>query len=352
MVKERIPALDLGPDVQICAGETAKIDGLDNFSWLWSDGSKQQVLETNDFGKFWVTVSDNIGCQASDTIVVGQLTYVFDEDIGIKLKYVSVDTVNEKNINLAWSVSEEERLERNSVFVFKKPMEGGNWKLLKKIPANVDTFQDTENNITDETVFEYYVSLADYCNNEHVFSKTHNTIRLSGDGDDVSDALNFNWNYYHDWDQGAEQYELWRKLEAEQQYSFFTSMKGDAKNFSDVIAADAFHHQYVVRAKESGGSGESWSNAIQFDFEHLVFVPNVFTPNDDSYNQYFEITNIGLYKDSRLLIVDRWGKTVFEANGYQNDWNGGDVTSGIYYYMLNLNRNDLQPLKGTLSVIK
>ena len=160
------------------------------------------------------------------------------------------------------------------------------------------------------------------------------------------------WNYYQGWEQGVKQYELWKKLDEEQRYSFVASLNGDAKNFSAAIAGEAFHHKYVIVARETGGDGESWSNNIEFDFEHLVFVPNVFTPNDDAYNQYFKITNITLYKNSRLLIVDRWGKTVFESNGYQNDWNGGEVSSGIYYYILNLNRNDLDPLKGSLSIIK
>ena len=103
---------------------------------------------------------------------------------------------------------------------------------------------------------------------------------------------------------------------------------------------------------ESAGDSESWSNSIELEFEHPVFVPNVFTPNDDSYNQYFEITNIGLYKNSRLIVFDRWGMTIFEANGYQNAWDGNAVSSGIYYYILYLNRNDLKPLKGPLSIIK
>ena len=129
-------------------------------------------------------------------------------------------------------------------------------------------------------------------------------------------------------------------------------MNADAKSFSATVATDAFHHRYIIRAIELSGDSESWSNNIDLEFEHPVFVPNVFTPNEDSYNQYFEITNIGLYRNSRLIIFDRWGMTVFEADGYQNDWDGNAVSSGVYYYILSLNRNDLKPLKGPLSIIK
>lgn len=62
--------LDLGSDVWICEGDTAEIDGKENFSWQWSDGSTQQFLKTTTAGKYWVSVSDYTGCEASDTVVV------------------------------------------------------------------------------------------------------------------------------------------------------------------------------------------------------------------------------------------------------------------------------------------
>ena len=351
-INERAGKVDLGPDVSICIDEAVKIDGEENFSWLWSDGSTRQFLETKELGRYWVSVSDNIGCQASDTIVVARATYSFDVDIGIELKFVSVDTASEQYIHLAWSVPEKERKEANSVFIYKRPLAGPMWELIARLPANVDTFLDVAENTTDDVVYEYFVSLADPCGQEQRYSNYHNTIRLAGIGDEPANNINLNWNYYHDWNNGVKRYEVWRKLEDEKKYSFYRELNADAKSFLAAIATDAFHHQYLIRAKESSGDSESWSNSIDLEFEHPVFVPNVFTPNDDSYNQYFEITNIALYKDSRLIVIDRWGITIFEANGYQNDWDANAVSSGVYYYILSLNRNDLKPLKGPLSIIK
>ena len=351
-VNVRAGKVDLGPDVSICIDEVAKIDGKENFKWLWSDGSTKQFLETKELGTYWVSVSDNIGCQASDTIVVGRETYSFDIDVGIELKFVSVDTANEQSINLAWSVSEKERKEINRVFIYKRPLAGPKWELIARLPANVNTFQDVSENTTDDIVYEYFVSLADPCGQEQRYSDYHNTIRLAGFGDEPANTISLNWNYYRDWKNGVKRYEVWRKLEDDKTYSFFRELNADAENLSAAVATDAFHHQYIIRAMESGGDSESWSNSIELEFEHPVFVPNVFTPNDDSYNQYFEITNIGLYKNSKLIVFDRWGMTIFEANGYQNAWDGNAVSSGIYYYLLYLNRNDLKPLKGPLSIIK
>lgn len=351
-INERTANVELGPDVSICINETTHIDGQENFSWVWSDGSTKQFLETKELGIFWVSVFDEVGCQASDTIVVDRLTYNFDNEIGIELKYVSVDTAMEQRINLAWSVSEKERIDANSVFIYKRPLAGPKWEMIARLPANVNIYQDSSENATNDTVYEYFVSLADPCGLEQRYSNYHNTIRLVGVGDETANTINLNWNYYHDWPKGVKRYEVWRKLEDDSTYSFFKEMNADAKSLSATVATDAFHHRYIIRAIEFSGASESWSNNIDLEFEHPVFVPNVFTPNFDTYNQYFEIRNIGLYKNSRLIVVDRWGKTMFEADGYQNDWDANAVSSGIYYYILSLNRNDLKPLKGPLSIIK
>lgn len=349
-VKEIVGKVDLGPDVNICEGELTNVDGKENFSWLWSDGSRNQFLETPYIGKYWVSVFDETGCQASDTILVGRLVHEFDPDIMIKMNSVSVDTADERTIHLKWSVSEKERTETNSVFIYKR-LASDPWELFEKVTANETTYTVVDNN-TDETVFEFYVGLANKCGQEQRTSKIHNTILLTGEGDEVANTIRLDWNNYHNWDDGVRQYELWRKKEDESQYSFLIELYPDADNFLASIATEAFHHNYVIRAIESSGENESWSNNMQFDFDHPVYVPNVFTPNGDSFNQFFEIRNIQLYRNSRLIIFDRWGMTVFESDGYVNDWDSDDLVSGVYFYILTLNRGGAKPVKGWLSIVR
>jgi gliding motility-associated-like protein len=70
------------------------------------------------------------------------------------------------------------------------------------------------------------------------------------------------------------------------------------------------------------------------------FIPNVFTPNNDGKNDVFEI--VGLTPKSRLIIVNRWGKVVFESNDYKNEWSGDSQASGPYYYLLIYSKNGLK----------
>jgi gliding motility-associated-like protein len=159
------------------------------------------------------------------------------------------------------------------------------------------------------------------------------------------------WNEYKEWKPGVEKYEVWRKLDGDSNYRFVAAVSPTDVKFKSQIAADGFIHQYIIRALEKEGNSQSWSNAVVLEFTHPITVPNVFTPNGDQYNQYFYIPKIELYTESELSVVDRWGKAVFKSNGYKNDWDGGDLSSGVYYYVLDLKKRNTI-IKGIVNIIK
>ena len=65
-------------------------------------------------------------------------------------------------------------------------------------------------------------------------------------------------------------------------------------------------------------------------------VPNVFTPNGDGINDYFEIKKLENYVSNELVIYNRWGKKVYERFNYQNDWDGNGLEDGTYYFVIKL----------------
>jgi gliding motility-associated-like protein len=79
-------------------------------------------------------------------------------------------------------------------------------------------------------------------------------------------------------------------------------------------------------------------------------IPNVFTPNGDADNEVFEITNIEYYENPQLVIFNRWGKKVYESSNYRNEWDGGKVSDGTYYYILTL--IDGTSYNGTVTVLR
>jgi hypothetical protein len=78
-------------------------------------------------------------------------------------------------------------------------------------------------------------------------------------------------------------------------------------------------------------------------------IPNVFTPNADPFNQYFEV-------DQRLVggwltVYDKWGMEVYRSVSYQNDWDGADLPTGVYFYSLS-GGQCINEKKGALTILR
>ena len=61
---------------------------------------------------------------------------------------------------------------------------------------------------------------------------------------------------------------------------------------------------------------------------------NVFTPNNDGINDFFVISNLELYPDNELVILNRWGNEVYSKKSYDNLWDGSNLSEGTYFYVL------------------
>jgi gliding motility-associated-like protein len=77
-------------------------------------------------------------------------------------------------------------------------------------------------------------------------------------------------------------------------------------------------------------------------------IPDIFTPNKDGYNDEFVMLN--LFDNTQLTIYNRWGTVIYQSNNYQNNWDGGTCTDGVYYYILNT--ADGKQYKGTLTILR
>jgi gliding motility-associated-like protein len=87
------------------------------------------------------------------------------------------------------------------------------------------------------------------------------------------------------------------------------------------------------------------------------FIPEGFSPNKDGINDLFVIRGIQAFPANDFTIYNRWGDKVFEANGYDNTWDGTSsfgflvgsdlLPVGTYFYILHLNDGS-EPFKGTI----
>ncbi len=99
----------------------------------------------------------------------------------------------------------------------------------------------------------------------------------------------------------------------------------------------AVNGMYTITLTVCGSNG--CCDTIQYPYSIVSDIdqPNVITPNNpgaNGLNQYLYFKNLEYFPGSKLLVYNRWGNKVFESNDYDNKWNGGKETDGVYYYIL------------------
>lgn len=108
---------------------------------------------------------------------------------------------------------------------------------------------------------------------------------------------------------------------------------------------------YVIVSDACGSYAGSEDELIYLECD--LEIPNIFTPNGDGFNDFFEIINMDHYPNAVLEIYNRWGNLVFKKeNGYKNDWDGGEFSDGVYFYILIPNgyTNEINPIHGQVHI--
>ena len=76
-----------------------------------------------------------------------------------------------------------------------------------------------------------------------------------------------------------------------------------------------------------------------------VFVPNIFSPNDDGQNDFLTIQTLGI-KDFSMQVYDRWGNMMYASSDVMQSWdgrfNGRSVDPGVYIMVLQYTDQDTE----------
>ncbi len=88
---------------------------------------------------------------------------------------------------------------------------------------------------------------------------------------------------------------------------------------------------------------------VTVSVEDIIIAPEVFTPNDDGYNDRYIIDGLERYPANDFIVFNRWGNKVYERTNYANDWDGKSNSKyklggqplpvGVYYYILKYAKN-------------
>lgn len=88
-------------------------------------------------------------------------------------------------------------------------------------------------------------------------------------------------------------------------------------------------------------------------------IPSAFTPNGDGINDQWTFPNAIIFPSIQVSVYNRYGRTVFESNNYQNNWSGtyeGEkLPVGTYYYTIVVNERqneEVQEYTGTVTLLQ
>jgi len=90
-------------------------------------------------------------------------------------------------------------------------------------------------------------------------------------------------------------------------------------------------------AINNDGCADSITKYIDVLSEHIVHVPNAFTPNGDGVNDFFFAKGINI-DEFDLFLFDRWGEQIWETNSIYEGWDGThmgmDCQEGVYPWII------------------
>jgi len=84
-----------------------------------------------------------------------------------------------------------------------------------------------------------------------------------------------------------------------------------------------------------------------------ITVPNVFTPNGDGMNDVFTVKNLPASACAEqfksIEISNRYGRVVFTSKDPKFVWDGADMPTGTYYYLIQTTK---RTFKGPVTLIR
>jgi gliding motility-associated-like protein len=91
-----------------------------------------------------------------------------------------------------------------------------------------------------------------------------------------------------------------------------------------------------------------------------IEISKIITPDGDGKNDSWMIKNIEHYPGNKILVIDRWGSTIFSASNYDNNstvWDGSSVggktvPAGTYFFVISFQKgNEQMEVKGFVELI-
>ena len=345
-------SISLGSDTAFCTGNQLLLTPGSQFtSYLWQDGSTDSVYIANESGSYWVQVTDSSGCTSIDTVNV-QTFPSFQFELGSDTTICYGDYVFLTAPDGYQSYLWQDGSILNSYIAYTAGIYwvevGDTNNCISRDSMKLITNKVPDDILGNDTSFCKGASfvlrtLPVYAQYFWQDSSTDTTYKVNSPGNywvTVSDTLGctgsdtINLNYFA---------ALTLKLESQGYLCEDDSVLLTAEsNFQNYLWQDSSTNSYYL-AKDSGtywvrvsNLCETKSDTIVIDACSSIWVPNVFTPNNDGYNDYFYAVGKNIPK-FKMEIFNRWGQTLKTLTSIDQKWDGTyhgkKCAQGTYFWV-------------------
>jgi gliding motility-associated-like protein len=292
--------------------------GTQPYSYIWNDPASQSSTTASGLctGISAVTITDNNGCNISDSTVISYITFV-SANAGPDTTICQKDTVilsGSGGQNYQWTNPPDSTiLSSQSTAIMLASNVGVNQYVLV---VNDGVCSDTD------SVYVTVISVL-------VDAGEDQTIQLGNCTD-----LNGSIAAIYDWSPASTLSDPY---------------------ISNPEACPTETTTYTLVATNDSGCVDTDSVTIIV----LNGVPDGFTPNGDNFNDVWELEFLYLFPNASVQVFNRWGEQLFysaEGDQYNNKFDGTyagkPLPVGTYYYIIELNDGETPAINGPLTIMR
>ncbi|MDX2361861.1 MAG: gliding motility-associated C-terminal domain-containing protein [Crocinitomicaceae bacterium] len=349
-----LPIIDLGPDITICQGESTVLDATSaGVNYEWSTGSTAPTITVSIDGSYWIEIEEN-SCTGSDTIVVsisplpnidlgsdvtlceGELLLLDITSPGASYLWHDGSTNSTFNVSSAGiyssEITENNCSNSDTIVVVVNPL-----PIIDLGPDN--GFCAGESLVLDATTPGAQYFWQDGSINSTLTATTAGvySVELTIGGCINSDTAVITTFPLPQFYLGADtiicEYEF--TISAPVNYTSYSWQDGSTN--SDFLVQQPGN--YSVSVTDVNGCEASDIIFVGNGCEPVIWIPNVFTPNNDGSNDEFFAQGTFL-EDFHMIIFNRWGEVVKELEELDDTWDGltqqgMPVNDGTYIWLVN-----------------
>jgi gliding motility-associated-like protein len=121
-------------------------------------------------------------------------------------------------------------------------------------------------------------------------------------------------------------------------YNWIPSVGLSDPNSATPVCTPPYTVTYTLTVTDPNGCSDTDAVVVTFEKDLNLVISNMITANGDGFNDVWNVQNIEFYPLNHVTIFNRNGMEVYEAEGYNNSWNGTyngeQLPDGTYYYIL------------------